>query len=76
MKRWNKIANALLWILGATIVIAQTFAVFNYYVFDSGVKIQLVDIVVLLTAVGLLFLPNEIKNKVRSVIRNANPFKK
>ncbi|GAA4274958.1 hypothetical protein U6A24_12600 [Aquimarina gracilis] len=76
MAKWNKIANALLWILGALIVLGQIFAVVNYYVFDSGFNFQLRDIWLLITAIGLLFLPNEIKNKVRFLIRKLNPLRR
>ncbi|WP_282080867.1 hypothetical protein [Aquimarina algiphila] len=76
MRKWNKIINGVLWILGLLVVLGQAYSVIRYYFFDSGVKLETYDFILLILAIGLLFLQTEVKNKVRSIIRNINPFSK
>ncbi len=76
MAKWNKIANSILWVLGLLVVIGQGYSVIRYYFFDSGVQLAPYDFLLLICAIGLLFLQTEVKNKLRLIIGYFNPFKK
>ncbi|MFL1896774.1 hypothetical protein ACJRPK_13795 [Aquimarina sp. 2-A2] len=76
MRNWNKVGNAILWLLGCVIFIAQGFKLIKYYFFDSTVKMDAHDLILLVCGIGLMFLQTVLKDKAKQIIKNANPLSK
>lgn len=76
MEKLNKVGNSILWILGVVIFALQSVKLVRYYIFDSNIKMDTHDLVLFICGIGLMALQNVVKDKVKELIKNANPFYK
>ena len=74
--KWKNFGNGVLYIMGALILVLQGYKLVKYYIFHSEVKMDSHDLILAVLAIGVMFLQSTVKDKVKSIISTAIPFKR
>lgn len=70
LTKLQEAGKSLLWLLGAVMLIAQTYRVMAYYIFEVPFEIIWArDGVVFIAAFALMYLQNGLKTAIRRVLK-------